>query len=94
MLALPIAFMGTAKFQENPVVLSAQDSNVENSDELDTLKSVDDPEAEIPEDVREMILKMEKEKYPNQQQDFTEDIERDEEIEKALLEEDETVIEN
>lgn len=90
-LALPMAFMGTAKYEESPVVLSAQDSKEQNPYGSNNIKTVDDPEAEIPEDVKEMILKMEREYYQTQEQDFIEDIERNEENEQALLEEENTI---
>jgi hypothetical protein len=86
MLALPIAFMGTAKYEEQPTVLSAQDSKEQNYEEKAVIRSVDDPEANIPENVREMILRMEQEYYETQEDNFPEDIERDQEKEQINVE--------
>jgi hypothetical protein len=88
MLILPMAFMGTAKFEEKPSVLSAQDSNEEKTYEASEIKAIDDPEANVPEDIKEMILKMEREYYESQKQSFVEDIERDEKNEVTNIPED------
>jgi hypothetical protein len=88
MLILPMAFMGTANFEEKPSVLSAQDSNEEKTYETSEIKAVDDPEANVPEDVREMILRMEREYYQSQEQRFIKDIERNEENEVTNVPED------
>ena len=77
MLLLPAGFMGLMNFEENSNVLSAQDSkNYDN-----TFKSLNDSNSQVPMDVEEMILKMEKEYYENQKNSFTGDIERNEEQE-------------
>ena len=74
MLLLPTGFMGIMKFEENSSVLSAQDSNSEGSNsEESPIKSIND--SEIPLDVEEMILKMEREYYQKQQSEFVEDTE-------------------
>lgn len=74
MLLLPTGFMGIMKFEENSSVLSAQDSNSEGSNsEESTIKSIND--SEVPLDVEEMILKMEREYYQKQQSEFVEDTE-------------------
>ena len=74
MLLLPTGFMGIMKFEENSSVLSAQDSNSEDSNsEESPIKSIND--SEIPLDVEEMILKMEREYYQKQQSEFVEDTE-------------------
>lgn len=78
MLALPTGFMGIISYEENPVVLSAQDSREPNT----AIRSFDDPEATIPEDVRDIILKMEETQYKQNKQ-FTGDIERQEDIEQV-----------
>jgi len=72
MLVLPAGFMGLMSFEENSNVLSAQDSIYEES----SIKS------EVPLDVKEMILKMEREYYQEQQDKFVGDINRTDEIEK------------
>lgn len=90
-MALPMAFMGTAKFEEGPVVLSAQDSKEQNPYRSNNIKRVDDLSAEIPEDVREMILRMEREYYQTQEQEFAEDIERNEEKEQTVLKKENTI---
>ena len=77
MLLLPVGFMGLMNFEENSNVLSAQDSK--NYD--DTFESLNDSNSQVPADVEEMILKMEKEYYENQKNSFTGDIERTEEQE-------------
>lgn len=74
MLLLPAGFMGLMSFEENTNVLSAQDSKEYD----DTFKSLDDSNTQVPMDVEEMILKMEKEYYENQKDSFTGDIERTE----------------
>lgn len=84
MILLPIGFMGIIKYEEDSNVLSAQDSK---GDGQPVFKSVDDPNAKVPEDVQEMILKMEREYYQKQNGGFVEDIERTEEQE--LIETDE-----
>ena len=76
MLVLPAGFMGLMSFEENSNVLSAQDSIYEES----SIKSIDNPE--VPLDVKEMILKMEREYYQEQQDKFFGDINRTDEIEK------------
>lgn len=77
MLLLPASFMGLMNFEEDTNVLSAQDSK-----EFDnTFKSLNNNESQVPTDVEEMILKMEKEYYQNQKDSFTGDIERAEEQE-------------
>lgn len=86
MIALPIAFMGTAKYEEQPTVLSAQDKKEQEYEEPAVIRSADDPEANVPENVREMILKMEREYYQAQEESFTEDIEREEEKEQINIE--------
>ncbi len=80
MLLLPTGFMGMMNFEEDSNVLSAQDSNFEESD----IKTVNN--SEIPLDVKEMILKMESEYYQNQQNSFVEDIDRAEDLEKIVEE--------
>jgi hypothetical protein len=89
MVLLPTSFMGKMKYENDSTVLSAQDySNGENS-----IKYVDDPNANIPEDVEKFIMKMEKEYYQTQQtqvsptdptdllEPFSGDIEREEDLE-------------
>ena len=76
MLVLPAGFMGLMNFEENSNVLSAQDSIYEES----SIKSIDN--SEVPLDVKEMILKMEREYYQEQQDKFVGDINRTDEIEK------------
>ena len=92
MLVLPAGFMGLMSFEENSNVLSAQDSIYEES----SIKSIDNPE--VPLDVKEMILKMEREYYQEQKDKFVGDIDRTEEIEKIneqnIEPETETVEEN
>lgn len=83
-ILLPTGFMGIIKYEENSNVLSAQDSKEGGQP---VFKSVDDPNAKVPEDVQEMILKMEREYYQKQNGGFVEDIERTEEQE--LIETDE-----
>lgn len=87
MVILPMAFMGAAGYEEKPTVLSAQDSK-----EPPVIRAADDPEAHVPEDVKNMILRMEREYYQNQDQTFTEDVERDEENEQVTLPEEENSI--
>lgn len=70
MLLLPFGFMGLMNFEEDSNVLSAQDSNFEES----SIKSINNDE--VPLDVKEMILKMEREYYQEQQDKFVEDIDR------------------
>ncbi len=92
MLLLPAGFMGLMNFEENSNVLSAQDSIYEES----SIKSIDN--SEVPLDVKEMILKMEREYYQEQKDKFVGDIDRTEEIEKIneqnIEPETETVEEN
>ena len=76
MILLPAGFMGLMNFEENSNVLSAQDSIYEES----SIKSIDN--SEVPLDVKEMILKMEREYYQEQKDKFVGDIDRTEEIEK------------
>lgn len=77
MLLLPASFMGLMSFEEDSNVLSAQDSKEYDS----TFKSLNDPESQVPMDIEEMILKMEKEYYEYQKNSFSGDIERSEELE-------------
>jgi len=86
MILLPIGFMGKMKYENDSSVLSAQDY----SDGESSIKSLDDPTANIPEDVEQFIMRMEREYYqtqvsPTDPVDLTEpfsgDIERDESIE-------------
>lgn len=92
MLLLPAGFMGLMNFEENSNVLSAQDSIYEEP----SIKSIDN--SEVPLDVKEMILKMEREYYQEQKDKFVGDIDRTEEIEKIneqnIEPETETVEEN
>ncbi len=74
MLLLPTGFMGLMSFEEDSNVLSAQDTYFEDT----AVKSIDN--SEIPPDVEEMILKMEREYY-QQQDKFVEDIDREEDKE-------------
>lgn len=94
MLALPTGFMGLMNYDEKSTVLSAQDTRI-NPDES-AIKSLDDPEAQVPEYIREVILKMESEYYLPEQQEFIKDIERSEEVEQATPSEEitPTVIDN
>ena len=77
MLLLPAGFMGLMNFEEGDNVLSAQDSK----DYDDTFRSLNNSNSQVPMDVEEMILKMEKEYYKNQKDNFSIDIERTEEQE-------------
>jgi hypothetical protein len=86
MILLPIGFMGKMKYENDSTVLSAQDY----SDEKSSIKSLDDPDANIPEDVEEFIMRMEREYYRNQETQtdtsestsaFKGDIEREESLE-------------
>lgn len=77
MLLLPAGFMGLMNFEEDSNVLSAQDSKQYDN----TFKSLKDPDSQVPVDIEEMILKMEKEYYDNQKNSFSGDIERTEEQE-------------
>jgi predicted negative regulator of RcsB-dependent stress response len=77
MLLLPAGFMGLMNFEEDSNVLSAQDSKQYDN----TFKSLNDPDSQVPVDIEEMILKMEKEYYENQKNSFSADIERTEEQE-------------
>lgn len=77
MLLLPAGFMGIMNFEENSNVLSAQDSKNYGN----TFESLNDSNSQVPMDVEEMILKMEKEYYENQKNNFPGDIERTEEQE-------------
>lgn len=83
MLVLPMALIGTADYKEQSFVLSSQDSR--NQDTEPAIKAADDPEADVPEDVRDMILRMEREYYQTQGVEFPQDIERDENQEQASL---------
>ena len=75
MMLLPTGFMGIMNFEEDSNVLSAQDTYFEDT----AIKSMDNPE--VPLDVKEMILKMEREYYQEQQDKFVEDIDREEDKE-------------
>ncbi len=86
MILLPIGFMGKMKYENDSSVLSAQDY----SDEKSSIKSLDDPDSNITEDVEQFIMRMEREYYQNQGNKpstsvptdvFKEDIEREEEME-------------
>ena len=84
MLLLPTGFMGIMKFEESPSVLSAQDEKVvQVYDEESGIRSLDDPEANVPEDIMELILRMEREYY--QTPEFIEDVERTEEQEIEIV---------
>ncbi|HOS88584.1 MAG TPA: hypothetical protein PLM44_00790 [bacterium] len=61
-LVLPIAFIGTMSYEEGSNVLSAQDTYDSNS----KIKSIGDPDANVPDEVEEFILKLEKEYYQKQ----------------------------
>lgn len=81
-LALPTGFMGIMNYEENPVVLSAQDSKEYEP----TIKSIDDPSADVPEDIRDVIMRLEREYYQTEDQkiesaDQSENIEETEELE-------------
>ncbi len=91
LLALPTGFMGIMKYEENPVVLSAQDSR-ENVEE-NTNTTVDFSNSQIPEDIQEIILRMEKEYYNPQEQQFIGDIDRSDELEQTTVQE-ETILES
>ena len=60
MLALPMAFLGYATYEDKTSVLSAQDARKDNSsNELKTIQG------ETPKEVEDMIIKMEREMYEN-----------------------------
>ncbi len=97
-LALPTGFMGIMKYEENPVVLSAQDSKEYEP----AIKSIDDPSADVPEDIRDVIMRLEREYYnangdaknqeikndiPNEEVKETKDLE---ELEENLIQPSET----
>ncbi|MBW6441337.1 hypothetical protein K0B04_00285 [Patescibacteria group bacterium] len=100
MLLLPTGIMGLMKFEESPSVLSAQDERVQVNVEGPGIRSLDDPEANVPEDIMELILRMEREYYQTQEPEFVEDVERTEEQEIEIvpepidLEEDVEISEN
>jgi len=83
MLALPTGFMGIMSYEENPVVLSAQDTREEVEGDFDT--TVDFPNSQVPEDIREVILRMEQEYYNPQEQQFVGDIDRSDELEQTIV---------
>lgn len=87
MLLLPASFMGLMNFEEDSNVLSAQDSKEYDN----SFKSLNDPDSQIPMDIEEMILKMEKEYYEYQKNSFSGDIER---IEEQEITEENVEIEN
>ena len=91
MLALPTGFMGIMKYEENPVVLSAQDTREDVEDNTDT--TIDFPNSQVPEDIQEIILRMEKEYYNPQEQQFIGDIDRSDELEQSTAQE-ETALES
>ncbi|HOD01226.1 MAG TPA: hypothetical protein PKH50_00715 [bacterium] len=68
-LILPIGFMGTMNYEESGNVLSAQDTNEEP-----TMKTINDPEADVPDEVEEFILKMEREYYQKQFENTSEEM--------------------
>jgi len=59
-LLLPISFMGIASYEEKPIVLSAQDSR---ETEKDTIKDLQ--EEDVPEEIEEVIMRLEREYYQN-----------------------------
>ena len=86
MVLLPVGFMGKMKYENDSSVLSAQDY----SDGESSIKSLDDPTANIPEDVEQFIMRMEREYYQRQENQtstsepnnvFKGDIEREEDLE-------------
>jgi len=81
LIALPTGFMGIANYEEAPVVLSAKDERLQDSQGDSFIRSMNDPEANVPEDIREVITRMEEEYYQNNEKGFTQDIERAEELE-------------
>ena len=83
MIALPTGFMGIMSYEENPAVLSAQDDRERVEGGL--INSISDPDARVPEDIEEVILRMEREYYNPDQEYFVGDIERTEEIEQPTL---------
>ena len=62
MLALPIAFLGIANYNEKPVVLSAQDSKESSKT---TSGNIQEIQGKVPQDVEKYIMKMENEYYKN-----------------------------
>lgn len=81
-VVLPTGFMGIMSYEESPVVLSATDDKSNDDLNISYIKSMDDPEADVPEDIKEMILKMEREYYQKNTEGFVKDINRMEEQEK------------
>lgn len=85
MLALPTGFMGIMKYEENSVVLSAQDARETVGESTDN--TGDFPNSQVPEDIQEVILRMEQEYYNPQEQQFFGDIERLDELEQTSVQE-------
>jgi hypothetical protein len=90
MLVLPTGFMGIMRFENSSVVLSAQD--VRKYDDNGTIRTLYDPENKVPDDIKEVILRMEDEYYYQRNDGFVEDIERSKEVEEPSLSEEQTSV--